>query len=145
MELANRRSVRTVRIFGSTFHLLWLAIVITTVFLEVMPAHFEPVVFYPYKCTKVILFLVLGYLTPLTFWRFNALNRGLFFAAASAVSVELLQNLIGNGHRFSWLELVAKLAIIAFGFVFALDTRYEREIAIAGLHLRLVSEKLPDR
>jgi hypothetical protein len=145
MELAKSDAVHTVRIFGTACWLLWLAIVIATVFLEVMPAHFEPPVFYTYKGVKGVLFLALGYLTPLTFWSFNALNRGLLFAGASAASVELLQGLIGNGHRFSWLELVAKLAIIAFGFVLALDTRYEREIAIVGLRLRLVSEKLPKR
>jgi hypothetical protein len=124
---------------------VWLAIVITTIFLEVMPAHFEPALFYTYKCTKGVLFIALGYVTPLTFWRFNALNRGLIFAAASSATVELLQGFIGNGHKFSWLELVAKLAIIASGFILALDARYEREIAVGGLRIRLVSENLPER
>jgi hypothetical protein len=144
-QIANSRPVPEVRAFGNTLRLLWLAVVITTIFLEVMPAHFEQPLFYVYKCTKGVLFIALGYLTPLTFWRFSALNRGLLFAAASAATVEILQGLIGNGHKFSWLELAAKLGIIAFGFVLALDARYEREIAIGGLRIRLASEKLPDR
>ena len=145
MEIANTHPTPVVQIFGTSFRLLWLAIVVTTVLLEVIPAHFEPALFYTYKCAKGVLFVALGYLTPLTFWRFNALNRGLLFAAASAAAVELLQGLIGNGHRFSWLELAAKLGIIACGFILALNARYEREIAIGGLHIRLASEKLPDR
>src|ERR1017187_3341637 len=145
MEQKKTESRRGARIFGRGCRLLWLGIVLTTVVLEVMPAHFEPTVFYTYKAAKGVLFIALGYMTPLTFERFNVLNRGLLFAAASAATVEILQGIIGNGHKFSWMELTAKLVVIAFGFVLALDARYERSITVGRFGLRLISENLPER
>ena len=137
-------SAGNIAVFSTTFRMLWMAVLIATIAAEVMPAHFSPVLFYTYKLTKCVLFVTLGYLTPLTFWRFNSLNLGLLFAAASAASVELLQGVIGNGHAFSGIELFAKLVIIAFGFVLALDARYEHAVAIGRLRLWFVSEHLPE-
>ena len=136
---------RSITILNATFRLAWITVVAITVMAEVMPAHFAPAVFYSYKVAKGFLFLTLGYLTPLTFWRFHSLNRAFLFAAASASAVELLQKFIGNGHSFSFVELLAKLAVIAFGFLLALDACYEREIRVGPLRVRLVSEHLPDR
>jgi hypothetical protein len=130
---------RGITIFNTTFRLLWLAVVLSTIALEVMPAHFPPALFYAYELTKCILFAALGYLTPLAFWRFHSLNLGFVFAAVSAASVELLQGFIGNGHAFTWMELFAKLVIITFGFVLGLDARYERAVRVGRLRLPLVS------
>ena len=137
--------VRSVEVFTLQFRLFWLAVVTATVILEVIPVHLPPPVFYTYKVTKCILFAVLGYLTPLTFWRFNHLNLGLLFAAVSATSIELLQGTIGNGHSLSGVELVAKLVIIFGAFAAALDARYECSINLPGGRIRLFSEHLPNR
>jgi hypothetical protein len=136
---------RSIEIFTAQFRLLWLVTVFSTVVLEVVPVHLPPLPFYTYKVTKCILFAALGYLTPLTFWRFNHLNRGLLFAAVSATITELLQGFIGNGHALSGVELVAKLAIIFAGFVAALDARYECAISFPGFRICLVSEHLRNR
>jgi hypothetical protein len=130
-------------VLNTRLQVAWAAIVVATIVFEVVPAHFPPAVFYSYKLMKCVLFLALGYLTPLTFWRFDSLNFGLLLAGLSAASVELLQGIIGNGHSFSWIELVAKLAIILFGFVLALDARYEREVRLGRFRVRLVSDHLP--
>jgi hypothetical protein len=134
-----------IRAFSTAFQLAWMAAAAVTVTLEVIPAHFSPVVFYSYKTLKILLFLVVGYLTPLSFWRFDKMSFGFGFAAVSAALIELLQGVIGNGHKFSWIELLGKLALIGFGFIVALDARYERAILIGHLRLRLVGEHLPER
>jgi len=131
--------MRNVTILNTTFRLLWLAVVLSTIVLEVVPAHFPPSLFYTYKLTKCLLFVALGYLTPLAFWRFHSLNLGFVFAAVSAAFVELVQRFIGNGHASTWIELFAKLLIIAFGFVLALNARYERTVGVGRFRVRLVS------
>jgi hypothetical protein len=99
-----------------------------------------PVPFYSYGAAKAICFVVLGYLAPLAFWRFNALNRGILLAAISATFVESLQGLLHRGHSFHWYELVVKLGLILIGFALALDARYERMISIGRFHIRLTGE-----
>ena len=136
---------RSVEVFTLQFRLLWFTVAIATVILEVIPVHLPPPVFYTYKVTKCILFAALGYLTPLTFWRFNHLNLGLLFATVSATAIELLQGVIGHGHSLSGVELVAKLVIIFAAFAAALDARYECSINLGGVRIRLVSEHLPNR
>ena len=86
-----------------------------------------------------MLFLALGYTTPLAFWRFNSLGRGMILAAASACAVEMLQG-FSPGHRFSFLELSLKLVVIFVGFAFALNARYEQKISLGWLHIQLKSE-----
>jgi hypothetical protein len=146
MEIATAgaaRPLRAIRAFSKGLLVIWMTVAVVTVTLEIIPARFHPLMFYSYKTIKVLLFLALGYLTPLAFWRFDRLTLGLCFAGASATAIELLQGIIGNGHAFSWMELLAKLALIGFGFVLALDARYERAILIGPLHFRLVSDHLP--
>jgi hypothetical protein len=59
--------------------------------------------------------------------------------------VEVLQGKIGNGHRFSFVELVAKIMLISLGFVVALEARYQRAIIIGKWRVRLTSEHIPHR
>ena len=75
----------SLRAFSPSLRLAWIAIAVLTVVSELIP--FPPIVppplFYSYKAAKVLLFLILGYMAPLTFWRFNSLTLGVIFAAFS--------------------------------------------------------------
>ena len=120
-----------VGIFGVSVRLLWGAIVLATVLSEVLPApQTAPINFYTYEGLKALGFVLVGYLAPLSFWQFNALNRGILYSVLSATLVETLQGLIGHGHRFRWYELAVKLVLLLAGFVLALDARYERAVRL---------------
>lgn len=122
------------RIFALPVRLLWTGIVVVTVLSEVLPApQTTPPPFYTYEALKALCFVLVGYLAPLAFWQFNALNRGILYAVLSASLVESLQAVIGHGHRFRWYELVLKLVLLLFGFIFALDARYEQAIRLGPL------------
>ena len=138
-------AVRSITILNNTFRLVWMIAVTVTISAEVIPAHFAPAIFYTYEATKCFLFLTLGYLTPLAFWRYTTLNRAFLFAAASASAVELLQNIVGNGHKFSFRELFAKVVLIAIGFLLSLNACDERAIRVGPLRIQLLSEHLPER
>jgi hypothetical protein len=98
-----------------------------------------PPIYYPWQILKLLGFIVIGILTPLAFWRFNALNRGLLYAALSAAFVESMQAIVSRGHftghAFHWYELVVKIVLILFGFAIGLDIRYERQIKIGPLQI----------
>jgi hypothetical protein len=131
------------RVFSPATKSLWAAVVAITVVCEVMPIPLlSPLPFYSYCAFKLICFVALGYIAPLAFWRFNALNRGISLATISAACVESLQGLLHHGHSFHWYELVVKLALILFGFALALDARYERMVSIGPIHVRLVGEHI---
>lgn len=134
------------RVFTPTLRILWIAVVIVTIISEVLllPTNppLPPVPHYSYKIFKLLLFIAVGYLAPLAFWRFNALNRGIMLAAVSAMGVETLQGLIGRGHSFHWYEMLLKLGLILLGFALALDARYERQISVGPLRIRLLGEHL---
>jgi hypothetical protein len=135
-----------VEIFGELLRLAWIVVASATVIAELIPvAGLAPAVFYTYKTAKIALFFLLGYCTPLAFHRFDKLNWGLLLAGSSAVFVEVLQGLIGNGHRFTFVELTGKVVLIGLGFAFALDARYERAIRIGKWRLRLTSDQIPNR
>ena len=101
-----------------------------------------PLPFYAYCAAKLVFFIAIGFLAPLAFWRFNALNRGILLAAISAAAVESLQGVLHHGHSFHWYELLIKLALILLGFALALDARYERKISIGPVHIQLVGHHL---
>ncbi len=132
-------------VFSWRLRILLLVIVAVTIASEVVPLpNLAPPEFYAYKCSKGILFLLLGSVTPLALWRFDSMNRGLGFAAVSATLVEVSQIFI-PGHRFSILELLAKLALIFLGFIVSMNMLYERKIRIFGLEIRFVSSHLTPR
>jgi len=133
----------SVRVFSKFLRILWCAIFALTVVSEVYPFPLlPPIPFYTIWCTKLVLFLVLGYMAPLTFWRFNALNRGVLLAAGSASLVEGLQGILGHGHAFHWYELLVKLALILLGFVVGLEAVHDREILLGPLRIALAGEHL---
>jgi hypothetical protein len=132
-----------IQVFNPAIKMLWAVIVAITIFTEVIPIPLmPPVPFYSYKVAKVVCFVAVGYLAPLAFWRFNALNRGIFLAAVSATFVESLQGLLQSGHSFHWYELIIKLGLILLGFALALDARYERVISLGPFHIRLTGQHL---
>jgi hypothetical protein len=134
------------KVFTPTLRTLWITTVAVTVLVEVilLPTNppLPPVPHYAYKTLKAVLFVSVGYLAPLAFWHFNALTRGIMLAFVSAMCVETLQGLIGRGHSFHWYEMLLKLGLILLGFNFALDHRYERQISLGPLHIRLTGEHL---
>jgi len=122
---------------------VWTIVIVITVVTEVMPIPLmPPLPFYSYVAVKLICFFALGYLAPLAFWRFNALNRGILLAAISATAVETLQGLLHHGHSFHWYELVVKLVVILLGFALALDARYEGKVSLGVFHIWLKSDHL---
>ena len=127
--------------FSRTPKLWWFGLLALTIVLEVepLPHLMYPPLFYSYKLAKGLLFFALGYATPLAFWRFNSLGRGMLLAAVSAGVVEMLQG-FSAGHRFSFVELVVKLIVIFTGFALALNARYEQKISLGHWHIHLRSE-----
>jgi hypothetical protein len=136
----------SLKVFTPAMRLTWVAVVAVTVLSEVLllPTNppLPPLPHYFYKICKALLFIAVGYLAPLSFWRFNALNRGILLAAISAVFVETLQGTIGKGHSFHWYEMLMKLALILFGFACALDARYEHRISAGVFQIQLSSPNL---
>lgn len=133
------------RVFTSFMRSLWIVIILLTIASELVPVPvFPPELHYSIKFAKGLLFVLAGYLLPLTFWRFNSLNRGIVFASFSAGLVETLQGVFGNGHSFHWYELLLKVALVLFGFILALDARYERRITMGPLKVALTGECLSD-
>ena len=128
-------------VFRPATKLVWAILISVTVITEVMPIPPMPrLPFYLYYAAKLVCFIAVGFLAPLAFWRFNALNRGILLAGISATFVESLQGTLRYGHSFHWYELLGKLILILIGFALALDARYERRISIGPFHLLLLVE-----
>lgn len=140
MKAAVRR-VMMLSAFSLAAKLWWFGLLALTIFSEVEPLPHEiyPPFFYTYKLLKGVLFFALGYATPLAFWRFNSLGRGVLLAVVSAGAVETMQGL-SAGHRFSITELGVKLVAIFAGFALALNARYEQRIWLGPWRIQLKSE-----
>jgi hypothetical protein len=129
----------SIRSFSKSLRIGWLIVFAITVLSEVYPFPLlPPGPFYSIWTVKLLLFLVLGYMAPLAFWRFNALNRGIVLAAGSAAFVEFLQGTLGHGHAFHWYELLVKLALILAGFIVGLGAVHDRQIVIGPLRIALI-------
>ncbi len=129
------------RMFGVEFKAVWLATVILTSIVELTPFHSEgmpPPVFYAWKAFKCLLFLAVGWETPLSFWQSGKLAYGLVLGCAVAGAIEAIQNSV-VGHRFSIFELMAKSAIIFAGFALGLVARHDEIISLGALKVRLTS------
>lgn len=154
-QLLGNPGSRVLRVFSTSLRVAWLVVAILTTLSELIPFPLVIVtphivlsysLFYSYKIAKVLLFLSLGYLTPLTFWRFNSLTVGLIFSALSAALVESLQGLgVSHGHSFSWWELLAKLCLVVIGFTLALEARYEGSVKLGKFRIRLAGPHVPSR
>lgn len=134
--LPERRAF-TIKLFGATLRTLWVLLAAMMIFAEVIPMPLiPPVPFYAYVGSKLIGFAILGYLTPLTFWRFGSLGRGVAFGLLSTAGIETIQGLI-EGHRFSFFEMFVKLSLLLIGFGLALLARYDKHIHVGRLHIGL--------
>jgi hypothetical protein len=96
----------------------------------------HPALFYSFLIAKAGLFITLGYLTPLTFWRFDSLGLGVLFSGLGAMAGELIQS-ISPGHSTSFKEFAGKLALVLLGFALALHARYDRRIRVGAWQLAL--------
>jgi hypothetical protein len=129
--------------FGPAAKSFWAVTVAITVVTEVVPVPLmPPLPFYSYCVFKLISFVTLGYIGPLAFRRFNALNRGILLATISAACVESSQGLLHHGHSFHWYEMAVKLALILLGFALGLDACYDRRISLGLLQIHLTDKQL---
>ena len=124
--------------FSVSIRVAWVIISLLTIASEVMPRSpsLGPFPYYSYTAAKAILFVLIGLLSPLTFWRFDSLGLGLLFSVVVAGAVEGIQT-VSAGHRASYLEFGAKLLLLFIGFAFALNARYDRLLRFGPLRVRL--------
>lgn len=130
----SRRMRLQLSLFGTLFRTAWFVLLALTLSSELIPRPLDmtPVPLYSYTAAKAVAFLLWGFATPLAFWRFDSLGSGVVSSIAITAIIECAQLSIG-GHRFSWLELAGKLALVFFGFMVALDCRYENRISIGAI------------
>ena len=139
-----RTSVPTIKLFTRTLQTCWAVLFAITIVSEIYPLRPVPAkVFYSYLIFRGILFVLLGFLTPLAFWRFDSLTLGLLSSVVSAGFVEILQSFSG-GHRASYLEFSAKAAVLFVGFALALNTRYNGIVRLGTFYRYLVNPHQKD-
>jgi hypothetical protein len=136
-----RNFIVNLNAFSIAIRSLFVTVVAALVLAELISVPmWPPPIYYPWQILKLTGFVLVGILTPIAFWRFNALNRGLLYAALSAAFVETMQAIVNrghSGHAFHWYELVVKLVLILFGFSVGLDIRYERQMKIGPVQFIL--------
>jgi glycopeptide antibiotics resistance protein len=133
----------SLRIFTPGLKAFWLITVLLIGVAEMFPfdnLHVRPTVFYSYELVKAAVFIGLGFEIPLTFWRFNSLNRGLIISLFSAAVIEGIQ-LFVRGHRFEIVELLLKGVLIMLGFTLGLMPRHNKQLSLLGLQVRLISAR----
>lgn len=131
-----------IRVSSLAPKLFWAVIVGVTLVNEVIPIpRLTVAASYSFYAAKIICFFALGYVAPMAFLRFNAINRGILLAAFSATCVESLQGVWHHGHSFHWYDLVGKLVLILFGFALGLEARYERVISVGPIRIRLADNR----
>ena len=135
-------SVFQVRLYSLPLAIVWALTILVTISIEVLPIPaMAPLFFYGYCSAKAILFLTLGFLTPLTFARFRTLNSRILAATLSAVAIEALQGLVRHGHSFHWYEVALKLLVIFIGFSCGIVARYDRGVSLGRLHVLFTSNR----
>ena len=130
----------SLRIFTPTLKVVWLITMLLVSSIEILPFNSDNVpvmLFYSYKILKAALFVAFGFQTPLTFWRFDSIRAGLLMSLCSTLLIECIQSM-STGHNSSAIELLAKAALIMFGFVLAFNPRYNRELSLFGIHVHLI-------
>lgn len=124
-------------LFTGRLHTIWGCIFGLTLAAEIAPAvPVDPAIFYIVLAVKALLFLLLGLQTPLTFWPFYSIGRGLLFSVAGAFGSELLQ-MISPGHKASMFEFAAKSCLLLLGFALGLAARYDMRISLGKLKVDL--------
>ena len=132
------RGTPEMRMFGWTVRSIWILLFCLLLATELIPRPlFAPIMYYSYSSAKGIMFLLLGFATPLAFWRFDRIGLGVFFAVAAAGIAELSQSLL-EGHRSSVAEFLLKVLLLLIGFACALNARYDRRIGFQRFGIRLL-------
>jgi len=134
-------NVLTLKLFSRESRICWFVFLAIMVIVEVIPRPitWPPLPYYSYQISKLIGFVVLGYLTPLAFWRFGSLGRGVAFGLVTTAGIEGIQGII-EGHRFSIFEMIVKLVLVMAGFGLALLARFDKRIHVGRLHIALHDE-----
>ena len=136
---SNLPHASAVRLFSPALRGSWFAIFVLTVVLEVAPYPLvPPKIFYSYLALRALLFVSLGFLTPLALWRFDSVGFGLLFSTVAAGAAELLQSL-SEGHASSFVEFGAKLILMLIGFTLALNTRHNGMLRLGPLRFQLIN------
>ena len=127
-----------VQLFGLALRSLWVLVFLATLATELIPRDptWLPYIYYPFTIFKAALFVLLGFATPLAFWKFDSLGFGSLFAVVAAGVVEGAQLFLA-GHQASYFEFAAKLILLFLGFVLALNVRYDRRLQIGPLRITL--------
>jgi hypothetical protein len=132
----------SVAIFNWWARLSWLLLFTLLMLAELLPRpNFAPLLFYSYSGCKALMFVLLGFLTPLAFWRFDRVGLGVIASAVGAGAAEMSQSLV-EGHRSSWLEFLLKMLLLLAGFAVALSVRYDRKISVGRFGIRFTGSHL---
>jgi tryptophan-rich sensory protein len=125
------------RMFSWAARIVWTLLFCLVVISELAPRPLlAPLLYYSYSSAKALMFILLGFLTPLSFWRFDRLGLGAMFAVGAAGAAELFQSLF-EGHRSSLAEFLVKLLLLLIGFACALNARYDRKVGFGRFSIRL--------
>lgn len=137
-------AIVNVPMFSLPIRILWLLVVGGTLLSQLVPltlafeAQFSTLTFHFYQAAKLAAFFVFGFLTPLAWWRYQTLGRGILFGIVTTAIVEIGQSFI-PGHRSSVIELCVKVTLIITGFALALDIRKYQDFKIGALSIRFSS------
>ncbi len=129
-----------IRIFTYQWKLAWLATLALTTAVEITPfdsSGVPPVWFYSYQGAKCFAFIVLGCETSVAFQSWASSSVALLLGLLSAGSVEALQ-FLSSGHRFSVVELLAKLLMVYGGFALGLAAVHDGQVGFLKFHAGLV-------
>lgn len=123
----------SLRLFGKSIRIVWIAIFVLTVLDEVYPFPLiPPLPFYTIWCIKLLLFFLIGYVAPFGFLGLKSLDLGVLLAFVSAAFIEAAQGMLGHGHAFHWYELLVKMALILVGFIMGLGSVHKRLARVNG-------------
>jgi hypothetical protein len=130
--------------FSAPIRGLWFVVLVSTLTAELVPlsmafeAQFSVLTFHLYVAAKLVAFFLFGFLTPLAWWRYQTLGKGILFAISTTMIVEAVQSFI-PGHRSSTIELVVKLVLLFGGFACALDLRKYQKFTVGQFSVRFSS------
>ena len=137
-SLSSAPSPLSLPVFGPLMRSIWAVVLVATILSEVLPLPPMSLALYCFYCaTKAVLFVAVGYLTPLAFWRCD--HRGFIVVAVCSCAFEVLQTLVSQGHAFHWYEMILKMVLIIIGFGGALVARDERKLLHGPIRIQLVS------
>jgi hypothetical protein len=144
LSSACKKRMGSISIFGWGLRITWSVLFALTIVLELIPipGALSLQLCWYFVC-KPVVFLLLGFLTPLVFWRFNSLGYGLLSAIAAASALPWMPLLPEGGHPWGYLELTAKLILVFVGFVTGLNARHNRKLNLIYSKVTLDDPRFP--